>query len=66
MRRTSFIKDENFEYVVLPSISSISHNNGNTGGQYLSIKGTGFSPSLKNNSVSVDGNVCEVTSASSY
>ncbi len=50
---------------MLPTINSVSPNRGNVGGQYLTIKGTGFSPNPKNNSITVDGNVCEITFASS-
>lgn len=37
---------------------------GNLGGQYLTIKGTGFSPNPKNNSIAIDGNACDITYAS--
>jgi hypothetical protein len=60
LRRSSFIKGEYFEYAALPTVSAISTHIGNNGGQKLSITGTGFSKNKLNNSVSVDGNPCEV------
>jgi len=44
LRRTSFL-DENYNFVVLPNITSISPNSGAVGGQILTIKGSGFSVS---------------------
>lgn len=64
MRRSSFTAKEYFEYSVLPTITSVSPMRGNVGGQYLTIKGTGFSPNPKNNSITVDGNTCDITYAS--
>lgn len=48
----------------MPTVSSVSPNSGNIGGQFLSITGTGFSRNPANNTVSVDGTNCAVTSAS--
>ncbi len=48
----------------MPTITSISPNTGNLGGQNITITGTGFSNVPKNNSVSVNGNDCKVTSSS--
>jgi hypothetical protein len=63
MRRSSLDPNEYFEFTVLPTITAVSPSNGNIGGQYLTITGTGFSPKVTNNTVSVDGNNCHVTSA---
>lgn len=65
MRRSSFDPHEYFEFTSLPTVGSVAPANGNIGGQYLTISGTGFSLNPANNSVSVDGNDCKVTSASS-
>ena len=43
MRRSSLDPKEYFEFTVLPRISSVTPTSGNIGGQYLTIKGTGFS-----------------------
>lgn len=64
MRRSSLVPDEYFEFTALPTIRSVSPVNGNVGGQYLTITGTGFSNNIANNTVTVDGNDCKVTSAS--
>lgn len=61
LRRTSLIPGEFFEFAVLPTVTSVSPAQGNLGGQYITLTGTGFSAELKNNSVHVDGNPCEVT-----
>ena len=63
MRRTSFDPKEYFEFTALPTVKSISPTSGNVGGQYLTIVGTGFSNEPTNNSVTVDGNDCAVTSS---
>ena len=63
MRRASSDPTEYFEFTALPTIASVSPNTGNIGGQYLTLKGTGFSPNLINNTVTVDGNDCKVTAA---
>lgn len=47
----------------MPVISSVSTNSGNLGGQNITISGNGFSPALINNSVTVDGNTCNIQSA---
>jgi hypothetical protein len=65
MRRSSFDPKEYFEFTSLPTVGSVSPANGNIGGQYLTISGTGFSLNPSNNSVWVDGNDCKVTAASS-
>ena len=64
MRRSSLDPNANYEVTVLPTVTQVSPNTGNVGGQYLTISGTGFSPNLVNNSVEVDGNNCHVTAAS--
>lgn len=64
MRRSSFDPKEYFEFTALPTITGVSPNNGNIGGQYLTVSGTGFSANPANNTVLVDGNDCLVTSAS--
>lgn len=48
----------------MPTVSSVSPNTGNLGGQNITITGTGFSGIPSNNTVSVDGNDCKVTSSS--
>jgi len=63
MRRSSFDPTEYFEFTSLPTVSGVSPTSGNVGGQYLTISGTGFSPNPNNNTVTVDGNDCSVTSA---
>ena len=63
MRRASSDPNEYFEFTTLPTLKSVSPNSGNTGGQFLTLTGTGFSPSMENNTVTVDGNDCKVTSA---
>jgi hypothetical protein len=65
LRRTSFDPQEYFEFTALPTVTAVSPASGNIGGQYLTISGSGFSANPANNSVSVDGNDCLVTSASS-
>lgn len=65
MRRSSFDPKEYFEFTSLPTVTAVTPANGNVGGQYITIQGTGFSLNPANNSVSVDGNDCKVTSASS-
>ena len=45
----------------MPTITSVSPSSGNVAGQYLKISGNGFSPRVENNTVSVDGNNCQVT-----
>lgn len=57
------ILNESFEFSALPTITSVSPSSGNIGGQYLTIKGNGFSPNLKNNSVTIDGTNCKITSS---
>ncbi len=66
IRRSSFDPSEYFEFTSLPTVSSVSPMNGNIGGQYLTISGTGFSLNPANNSVTVDGNDCAVTSSSAF
>ena len=66
MRKSSFTPGEYFEYTVLPTIKTVSPDNGNVGGQYLTISGTGFSANPANNTVKVDGNDCKVTKASTH
>ena len=61
LKRTSLVPGEYFEFAVLPTVTSVSPAQGNLGGQYITLTGTGFSAQLKNNSVTVDGNPCEVT-----
>lgn len=61
LRKTSLIPGEYFEFAALPTVTSVSPAQGNLGGQYITVAGTGFSAELKNNSVTVDGNPCEVT-----
>ena len=61
LRKSSLVPGEYFEFAVLPTVTSVSPNQGNIGGQYLTVTGTGFSAELKNNSVTVDGNPCQVT-----
>lgn len=63
IRRPSLVEGEYFEFTSLPTITSISPATGNLGGQVITLSGTGFSGVLANNSVSVDGNNCEVKSA---
>ena len=63
MRRSSLDPNEYFEFTALPTVSSVSPASGNIGGQYLTISGTGFSNSPTNNTVTVDGNDCAVTSS---
>ncbi len=63
LRRAS-LAHEYFEFTALPAISSISPSSGNLGGQFLTISGTGFAGMSANNTVSVDGNSCDVTSSS--
>jgi len=62
MPRSDLQNGAPFDFTVLPSVVSVSPNSGNQGGQLLTIKGSGFSQNIKNNSVSVDGNDCKVTS----
>jgi hypothetical protein len=64
LRRASLNPDDNFEFSVLPTITTVSPLNGNLGGQLLTIKGTGFAAVAANNSVTVDGNPCKITSSS--
>lgn len=64
MRRSSLVKGDYFEFTALPTISSIAPSQGNLGGQYLVIGGTGFSANTNNISVTVDNNVCTVTKSS--
>ena len=66
MRRSSFDPQEYFEFTSLPTVAAVTPATGNVGGQYLTISGTGFSPNPKNNTVTVDGNDCSVTSADNY
>lgn len=66
MRRSSLNPQDYFEFTSLPTVSAVSPASGNVGGQYLTISGTGFSPNPKNNTVTVDGNDCSVTSSSNY
>ena len=63
MRRSSFDAAEYFEFTSLPTVAMVNPATGNIGGQYLTIAGTGFSNNPLNNSVSVDGNDCAVTSS---
>jgi hypothetical protein len=65
MRRTSALPEEYFEYTVLPTITTVSPNRGNLGGQHLTILGTGFSAKGSNNTITVDNNPCTITSATS-
>jgi hypothetical protein len=57
------VLNESFEFSALPTITSVSPSAGNIGGQYLTIKGNGFSLNLKNNTVTVDGTSCKITSS---
>jgi len=43
MRRSSLDPTDNFQFTVLPTVTKVSPNSGNIGGQYLTISGTGFS-----------------------
>lgn len=61
LRKSSLVPGEYFEFAVLPTVTSVSPAQGNNGGQYITVIGTGFSTELKNNSVTVDGNPCQVT-----
>ena len=63
IRRPSLVEGEYFEFTSLPTITSVSPASGNLGGQVITLSGTGFSGVLANNSVSIDGNKCEVNSA---
>lgn len=63
LRRSSLDPNEYFEFTALPTITAVGPNNGNVGGQYLTISGTGFSANPANNTVLVDGNDCLITSA---
>ena len=54
--------ENSFEFTVLPTVNLVTPNNGNQGGQLLTLKGTGFSQRIQNNTVSVDGTNCKVTS----
>jgi hypothetical protein len=49
MKKDSLILGESFDFLVLPTITSISTNSGNIGGQNLIIFGTGFSPLISDN-----------------
>lgn len=60
--RSSLELENSFDYTVLPTVSSVTPNSGNQGGQLITIKGTGFSQQVLNNTVSVDGTNCKVTS----
>lgn len=64
LRRASLDPAENFEFTVLPTISSVSPLSGNLGGQFLTITGSGFAAVAANNTVTVDGNPCKITSSS--
>lgn len=64
LQRASLDGGEYYEFAVLPTVTSVSPNNGNLGGQNITISGTGFSGIAKNNTVSVNGNDCKVTSSS--
>ena len=66
MRRTSLDPNEYFEFTALPTVKAVSPATGNVGGQFLTITGTGFSGEPSNNTVTVDGNDCAVTSSSDY
>lgn len=48
----------------MPTVTSITPSSGNTGGQNITVYGTGFSLEPKNNTVSIDGTPCKVTEAS--
>jgi hypothetical protein len=63
LRRTSFL-NENFHFVVLPAISSITPNYGAEFGQRITISGSGFTQNSSVAQVSVDGNNCKVVSTS--
>ena len=43
IKRSSLSAGETYEFAALPTISTVSPNAGNTGGNYLTITGTGFS-----------------------
>lgn len=64
LRRSSLDPNDYFEYTALPTVTAVSPNNGNIGGQYLTISGTGFSQNPANNTVSIDGNDCLIIEAS--
>jgi hypothetical protein len=63
LRRASLV-NEYYEFTALPVVASISPVNGNQGGQYLTITGTGFAGQNENNTVTIDGNPCVVNSSS--
>lgn len=56
--KVSETSGDSFDFIVLPTITAVSHNMGNLGGQRLVISGTGFSPDINSNVVTVDGNTC--------
>lgn len=58
--KTSEMPRDSFDFIVLPTISAVSRNMGNFGGQRLIISGTGFSPDKDSNLVTIDGNVCSI------
>ena len=49
----------------MPSVESVSPQEGNLGGQLITIKGKGFSGKKENNTIDVDGNTCTPLSATS-
>ena len=63
MKRASIDPTVDFEFAALPTLLKVTPDNGNLGGQYLTLEGTGFSPTIANNKVTVDGNTCQVTGA---
>ena len=54
-----------YQTIVLPSILSLSTNSGTKFGQVLTITGVGFSTTASENTVTVGGIACAVTSATS-
>jgi hypothetical protein len=62
LQRSSF-KQEYFNFVVLPSVSSFTPTSGSLAGQQLTITGTGFSTNPANITVTVDDINCDVVSS---
>lgn len=62
MKKAS-LSDEDYEHTVLPGVQSVSPNSGLSGGQDITITGTGFSNHEDRVSVTVDDVPCTVTSS---
>jgi hypothetical protein len=62
LRRSSLLQ-ENYHFAVLPAIYSFTPNSGAPAGQQLTINGTGFSTNASEITVTVDENICDVTSS---